>query len=321
MKQRLLSIFFRLLSNEQINKEQLSKEYNVSIKTISRDLTEIKNFLADDLDLTNGLELTYNKNNNTHSLNNNKLLLPKELLVIIKILIESRAIERTEFIRIIDKIKGFTNSNNKDLLQEIISKEIMTYSGVKHMNVELINLIWNISDNIYKRKEISIDYYKIDGKKVKRHILPIAIVFSEYYFYLIAYRSDKDDYKPLYYRVDRITNVIVHRKNFDIPKEYYFDEGELKEKIHFMTYGELRKIKFEFTGLSVQAILDKIPTAKVIENDGKKSIIVADAYGDGIKYFLLSQGSWIKVLEPESFVREMREELEKMCENYKLKGE
>lgn len=134
MKQRLLAIFFRLLSNDQLNKEQLAREYNVSIKTISRDFSQIKNFLADELDLTIGLELTYNKSNNTHSLNNNKLLLPKELLVIIKILIESRAIDRIEFIKIIDKIKSFTTNNDKDLLQEIISKEVIRYTNVKHMN-------------------------------------------------------------------------------------------------------------------------------------------------------------------------------------------
>ena len=48
-----------------------------------------------------------------------------------------------------------------------------------------------------------------------------------------------------------------------------------------------------------------------------KYIIRAQVYGAGIKMFLLSQGSWVKVLEPQSFVQEMKIEAEKMLENYR----
>ena len=40
-------------------------------------------------------------------------------------------------------------------------------------------------------------------------------------------------------------------------------------------------------------------------------------YGTGIKMTLLSQGSWVKVLSPQSFVDEMKEEVEKMMEGYR----
>lgn len=40
-------------------------------------------------------------------------------------------------------------------------------------------------------------------------------------------------------------------------------------------------------------------------------------YGDGIKMYLLSQGSWVKVLAPQEFVDEMQAEIEKMRRLYK----
>ena len=62
----------------------------------------------------------------------------------------------------------------------------------------------------------------------------------------------------------------------------------------------------------MQAVLDRIPTAKVVERQNGKSIIEAEVFGSGIKMFLLSQGAWVKVLAPDEFVQEIKEEIEKM---------
>ena len=80
--------------------------------------------------------------------------------------------------------------------------------------------------------------------------------------------------------------------------------------------GPSRRIQFEFTGPSVQAILDRIPTAKIVNRQNGKSLIEADVFGTGIKMFLLSQGSWVKVTSPSEFVEEMKEEIEKMKSMY-----
>lgn len=82
--------------------------------------------------------------------------------------------------------------------------------------------------------------------------------------------------------------------------------------------GETVKIRFDFSGLSLQAILDRLPTAKVVERNGNTSIIEAEVnHGHGIIMFLLSQGSWVKVLSPQSLVDEMKEAISKMQDYYK----
>lgn len=48
-------------------------------------------------------------------------------------------------------------------------------------------------------------------------------------------------------------------------KSQNFDEGLLRKRSQFMWPGPLRRIRFQFTGPSVQAILDRIPTARVVE--------------------------------------------------------
>lgn len=67
----------------------------------------------------------------------------------------------------------------------------------------------------------------------------------------------------------------------------------------------------------MQAVLDRLPTAKIIDSFDSKYVLEAEVYGDGIKMFLLSQGSWVKVLAPQEFVEEMKEEIEKMHDKYK----
>ena len=72
----------------------------------------------------------------------------------------------------------------------------------------------------------------------------------------------------------------------------------------------------QWAGPSVQAVLDKLPTARILEQTGKNYVIEAEVYGDGIKMWLLSQGRWVKVLEPAGFAAEIKEELEQMLKNY-----
>lgn len=104
----------------------------------------------------------------------------------------------------------------------------------------------------------------------------------------------------------------THRERFTLTSEQNINEGELRQKSQFMWPGKSRRIRFEFSGPSVQAILDRLPTARVIDRIGNKSIIEAEVYGDGIKMFLLSQGAGVKVLEPAEFVEEKKAEIQMM---------
>lgn len=177
----------------------------------------------------------------------------------------------------------------------------------------IIDNIWKITDCIENRNIITITYLKMTSEKVKRKIKPVSIIFSEFYFYLIAYKCETDTPNtPIYFRIDRIIDTIVHREQYQLTKEQNVDEGLLREKSQFMWPGPTRRIRFEFTGPSEQAILDRIPTAKTIERKNGKLIIEAEVFGSGIKMFLLSQGAWVKVLGPDEFVLEMKEEIDKM---------
>ena len=234
-------------------------------------------------------------------------------------IIGARAFSDNDASLIIGKLKRFASPTDRKKLDEILRKELYHYSAVKHDCENVVDNLWRLISTITEKKEITITYYRKDRTMSDRRIQPVSLMFSEYYFYLIAYIPGKYD-EPRYFRVDRITNIVEHRKRsarVGIPDSDEseqrkrleqvpsFDEGELRKRNQYMFYGKLRQIRFWYTGPSVQAILDKLPTAKIIERGRGKYLLEAEIYGDGIRMFLLSQGAWVQVIAHDEFVKEM----------------
>ena len=317
---RVLEIFFRAMRGEDISVAKLAGEYGVSTKSISRSISDLKAFLADHRELVGNTELEYSHQDKCYRLRMDEFLTNKELFALVEVMIGARAFSKMELLALTDKLKRFTTAEDRPILNELIRKELYHYPEVKHDCESVENRLWQIVNCIAEHKEITIEYYRMDRKWKTHRIRPASVMFTDFYFYLIAFMADGNVEKPYYFRLDRIKSVTEHRKKFltdDIPE---FDEGLLRKRSTFMWQGKLRTIRFEFSGPSVQAVLDKLPTARIIERLGdKKYLIEAETYGDGIKMWLLSQGSWVKVVAPNEVVEAMKNEIEKSLMQYKNK--
>ncbi len=335
--ERSMALMFRALKGESLSPKKLAVEYNTSSRTISRDIDNLKNYMAEHPELFGRSELVYSSVDHCWTLDMDTLLSNGETLAIAKILIGCRAFSRDEITSVLGKLEAGTSSADKSRLKTFLAKELLNYREPGSDCGSVINHMWKLSDCIENHKKVSIFYHKMDRVAVDRKLLPISIMYSEGYFYLIAFvanaayeahdeqRSDGSFRSaskiPYYFRIDRIISITVHRETFDPNRLKPFDDGYLRNRSFYMWPGPLRRIRFEFTGPSVQAILDKIPTAKIVErkdiDGGKCYTIEAETFGDGIKMFLMSQGAWVKVLEPQELVEKMREEVRKMDVLYK----
>lgn len=319
-QERVLAIFFRALRGEDLFVRQLADEFCTSSKSITRYINDIKAFFADNRELVGNSELVYSHQSRAYRLHMDDFLSSKELLAILKIIIGTRAFSKIEVLELVNKLIRFTSTEDRALLGELVRNELYHYTEVKHDCESVQDMLWQLAYCIRERKEISIDYYRTDRAFVTHHLRPASVMFADYYFYLIAFPIEGDLEKPLYFRIDRIRRITVHRKRGHLQASPSFSEGELRQRSLFMWPGKLRTIRFEFFGPSVQAVLDKLPTAIIIEVKEGRQIIEAEVYGDGIKMWLLSQGSWVKVLDPPDFVDEMKKEIGKMLKSYQ-KGE
>lgn len=81
-----------------------------------------------------------------------------------------------------------------------------------------------------------------------------------------------------------------------MPYKDRFEEGEFRKRVQFMYGGKLKRIRFKYTGMSVEAILDRLPTAKVIKDDEDGKVIEAEVFGDGVDMWLKGQGENVTLL-------------------------
>ena len=323
--ERVMELLFRALKGESLSARKLADEYNVSTRSITRDIDSLKCFMADRPEIFYGTELVYSSSDHCYSLTMDTLLSNSEIAAISKILVGCRALNKKDLSVILTKLVANTSPTDRDKVKALVAKEILQYREPASDCTSVIDNIWKLTECIERNDTISIYYHKMDREAVDRRLIPISIMFSESYFYLIAYRCDRTSDSntsriPLYYRIDRISRITVHRQKHTREHIPPFDEGFLKNRSLFMWPGPLRNIKFEFSGPSVQAILDRIPTAKITGKRKEHGVTIytieAETYGDGIRMFLLSQGAWVKVLEPADLVEMMKNEIEKLQSLY-----
>lgn len=153
----------------------------------------------------------------------------------------------------------------------------------------------------------------MDGKTSNWLVEPLGLIFSEFYFYLIARLHDSNHNNPAIFRTDRIKSWNKTSEQFAVPYTERFEEGEFRKRIQFMYGGKLLKVKFAFWGSSLEAVLDRLPTARIVGREGRKIILEAEVYGEGIKMWFLSQGACLEVLKPESLRKEVKEIVQKLA--------
>lgn len=203
----------------------------MSTKIISHEISEMRCFLAENRELTGHAELNYDRSAKCCTTHIDDFLRDSETLAAIKVLIGSRAFSKQELLEIIGKLRRFTSTKDKALLGSLIAKEKYHCCEVKHDCSEgVVDMLWKLADDIRSHTEITITYYKMNHDRAMHTIHPVPIMFSEYYFYLIAYKAEDESCFPVYFRVGRITSVVEHRTKFTLTSGADFDEGSFGKR-------------------------------------------------------------------------------------------
>ena len=110
---------------------------------------------------------------------------------------------------------------------DLISNEEFHYVEPRHHTV-FIDKLWTLGQAIRASQYIEIDYMRTKDKKIvrRKNADQVAILFSEYYFYLTAFIDDKEvqenfdvlnDAFPTIYRLDRIKRLETSGQNSTSP--------------------------------------------------------------------------------------------------------
>ena len=309
---RLLGIYTQLLNGEIVNKAQTAGEYGVNERSIQRDIEDIREFLDSQTVKTGiGNNVIYDYREKGYRLETvSKVKLSnEEILAVSKILLDSRAFDKTEMMDVLDRLQECcVPPQNRKLVNDLISNEKFHYIEPQHKKY-FLDTMWQLGMAIRESCLVEITYTKLKGReRVTRCLQPLAILFSEFYFYLVGFIQgiDKekefenaDDPFPTIYRIDRIETLKVLDEHFKIPYKDRFEEGKFRKRIQFMFGGTLQTVKFEYSGLSIESVLDRLPTARILSEDDGKYIVQAEVFGKGIDMWFRSQGEAVKVIMPE----------------------
>ncbi len=306
---RVLKIYAKLSDGYVVNKAEEAARYGVNERSIQRDIDHIRNFLDEDSDRTGVVNsIVYDRIAKGYRLETlyQIRLQNSEVLALCKILLDSRAFTKSEMVEMLDKlITCCVPKVNQKRVKDLISNEEFHYVEPRH-KTRFTEQMWELGQAISESRYIEVDYYRTKDKQtVHRKLKPVAIMFSEYYFYLTAFIDDDEvkkdfdvlnDSFPTIYRIDRIKSMEVLDERFHIPYSSRFEEGEFRKRIQFMYGGKLQKVKFRYTGLDIDAILDRLPTAQILDETDGAFIVSAEVFGKGIDMWLKSQGDSVQII-------------------------
>ncbi len=299
---RLLEIYSRLSEGAVLKKSELAQDFHVTQRSIQRDIEDLRCFFAErhlEQDVIYDTKLRgYRLIQATP-----KGLSNSEILAVCKILLESRSMRKDEMLPILDKlIFCAVPESSQKAVKALIANEELHYVEPHH-NRPILDGLWEIGQAIKNQQIIEIEYERMkEPRLVRRRVQPVGIMFSEYYFYLTAFLEDKTDFEnpddlfPTIYRIDRIHSFKVLDEHFRIPYTSRFEEGEFRKRIQFMYGGKLERVKFRYSGPSIEAVLDRLPTARILSQDENGWTVEAEAFGKGIEMWLRSQGEYIEAV-------------------------
>ena len=299
---RLLEIYSRLSEGAVLKKSELAQDFHVTQRSIQRDIEDLRCFFAErhlEQDVIYDTKLRgYRLIQATP-----KGLSNSEILAVCKILLESRSMRKDEMLPILDKlIFCAVPESSQKAVKALIANEELHYVEPHH-NRPILDGLWEIGQAIKNQQIIEIEYERMkEPRLVRRRVQPVGIMFSEYYFYLTAFLEDKTDFEnpddlfPTIYRIDRIHSLKVLDEHFRIPYTSRFEEGEFRKRIQFMYGGKLERVKFRYSGPSIEAVLDRLPTARILSQDENGWTVEAEAFGKGIEMWLRSQGEYIEAV-------------------------
>jgi len=243
--ERILGIYTKLLNGGLVNKAEEALTYGVNERSIQRDMDDIRNFLALE-QAENGCvySIVYNRAQKGYRMQKvqQTIFSEGELLAICKLLLGSKVFSKEELNELLEKIiaQGISQEDQR-LLKTVIGNEMFHYEELHH-KTDLAEALWELAKAVRGCHYIEFSYEDSEKQTVStKKMKPVAILFSESYFYLATFEdkevpSEESSYakhqlQPLMFRIDKIEKLKILGTHFHIPYSKRFEEWEFRKEI------------------------------------------------------------------------------------------
>lgn len=298
---RLLEIVILLLNKETITARELSERFNVSIRTIYRDVEELS-LSGIPVYMSKGKgggislleEYTLDKNIFTEEERNN-------------LIVALDTLNSTEHIALqgtLEKVNSIFGNGNKKNWIEVDLKQW----GNKNKNNESFEML---KEAIFENQTIEFEYVNTKNIKSKRKVEPYKILYKGQSWYFFGFCLEKQDFRL--FKLSRIRNMSKCNKHFllrEIEEKQIDKSEEYKPK--------LIKLVLKFNKKMLYHIFDYYDDEEIIKTEDGYIVNVEYPYDEWIYSHILSYGSNVEILEPSFIREEIEKKIEKMVNIYRI---
>jgi predicted DNA-binding transcriptional regulator YafY len=298
--ERLISIIMILLKKEVVSTNEFSHLFNVSKRTILRDmetlsLSNIPIYSVHGVKGGYGIMDEYKVDK--------RLLSSSDIQNILTALGGLEQIFLTEEVeRTIKKIEAMVSPLS---LNRSIHLSFYAWEG----RSEILETLKICQESILKKRLVSFDYTDKDGAVTNRMVEPYELHFSESSWYLKGFCLHRQGYRT--FKVSRSDHITMDKRAFH-PRDDWSEQGlEASYLPQFVT---------------IKAWISPSIKDQIIERYGRRSIedhspgcLLATMYVPQNRtgfQFLASFGTHLKVVEPKTYVEDFRNYIYQMMENY-----
>lgn len=293
---RLFRIVYYLLENGKATAPELAQKFEVSIRTIYRDIDAISSA---------GIPIyaTQGKGGGISILSD--YTLEKSFF---------SEQEREQILMALQGIMATTGKTSDELLTKLSGLFQMKYT--KWIEVDFSDWVQGkpqqntfdlIKNAIFQKKVISFCYFNSKGNNSKRNARPICLVFKSKDWYLYAFCLLRNDYR--FFKLTRIRQVEMLSDTFTQD----FTPIKIEKQIHIE---KTITVKLKFDRRIAFRVYDEF-TDNITEDTQGNLYVQVNLPDNEILYsYLLSFAEYVEVLEPQCIRKQIKKRLQKMQEKY-----
>jgi len=310
--ERLLKMISLLSHRQGMTAEEIAQDFNVSVRTIYRDISSISDLVPIYYD--DGYRLLSPPSFPTTTFT------PRELMLIRLGVGISALNTSTPFYQDIESalekiditMPGF-NLREDEIIGERITVKVDMYANYAGKTFTFSTLEKAVRKNL----RVVIRYYSLSsGEERVRTIEPYALFFRRHAWYIIGFCNLRKEVRT--FRVERIRSLKLTGETFVRPSDFSL-EKHLQSAWEIHSGEETEWVKVLFGADLAPLFLEgrRHPTQRVEKYaDGRLLFSVKVSGTEEIKRWIMGFGDRAEVLEPEKLRREIAEQAGKMMEMY-----
>ena len=304
---RLVSIIMILLDKERIGAQELADMFEVSPRTIYRDIDAINMAgipVRGASGVGGGFEIMQKYKVDKKVFSTSDL---SALLMGLSSL--SNMVRGDELIHALAKVKSFIPADKAKEIELKVNQiciDLSPWMGNSYIQPNLENIKAAMQEN----KPLSFEYIAHHGNKSARTVEPYQLILKSSHWYLQGYCYKRKDFRL--FRLSRMSNLQIHHETF-IPRDYKKPALEFAEILETMQI----KIKIRIHKSVMDRVLDYC-TYKDFSPDGDEHYIVRFPFIENDYYYniLFGFGDKCECLEPLHVRTEMKRRIHDIATIY-----